>query len=263
MKNFKSLLIMAVAFVTPGTWCQSANGMALIKLTAFVDAISGSVRGSVFAKNKGGSYVRGKGVVSNPQTQFQSAVRSVFASISQAWRNLTAAQRSAWNSAVSDYPYQSRLGETKQLSGFALHQKLNLNLHAAGDSPTLQAPLAPAEVTGLEDLEAVVDVGAGDEITITTNTGGTIPAEMKYVVFATPSLSAGVTNVNKQYRKIGVATGSGLGGLQGGFDAKSIYEAKFGVPSEGETIGFKCRPINTNTGQDGAEISVLATVVST
>lgn len=236
--------------------------MALIKLTAVVDAISGKLNGTVFAKNKGGAYMRSRGLVSNPNTQFQTAVRSIFANIAQAWRELTSAQRSAWNSAVSDYPYQNRLGDTKTLSGFALHQKLNLNL-AAIDEGQLSAPVAPAEVQGLEDLEATVDVGAGDEITLLTNTGGTINADMKYIVYATPSLSAGVTNLNKEFRQIGVATGSGIGGLQSGYDAKAEYEAKFGVPSEGEVVGFKCRPVNATTGQSGAEITVVATVVST
>lgn len=261
MKSIFKLFMLAVSFLTPGAWCASASGMALIKLTAVVDAISGSVRGTVFARNKGGAYIRGKGVVSNPNTVKQSAVRSIFTNIAQAWRALTASQRSAWNSAVSDYPYQNKLGETKQYSGFSLHQKLNLNLAAIDEAP-IAAPLAPEGTAGLSDLTATVDVGAGDEITVT----GSFPSfnpNCKYAVYATPSVSAGVSNVNKLFRQIGIAEGNGLGGLSTGYDAKAGYEAVFGVPSENETVGFKVRPINSLTGESGNDITYNATVVST
>lgn len=257
MKSIFKLFALALSFLTPGAWCASASGMALIKLTAVVDSISGSVRGTVFARNKGGAYIRGKGVVSNPQTQKQSAVRSTFSAISQAWRGLTSEERSAWNSAVSDYPYQNKLGETKQLSGFALHQKLNLNLAAVGAN-LIDAPLAPAVVAGLEDLSASIDVGAADEMILSTSALAA-DANTEYVVFATPSVSAGVTNVNKLFRQIATATGAEL---LADFDVQSAYTAEFGTPSEGETVGFKCRPVNVNTGQNGAEVKTLTTVVS-
>lgn len=236
--------------------------MALIKTTAFLDTISGSIRGSVFAHNKGGAYVRGKGLVANPQTQKQSAVRSVFASIAQAWRVLTAEERSAWNAAVSDYPYQNRIGETKMLSGFGLHQKLNLNLLSAGKNP-ISAPLAPASVAGLDSLIAVVDVGAGDAITVQGSATTAFDTDTEYIVYATPSVSAGVSNVNKLYRKLKTVAGTGINGIGNPTDVKTEYIATFGAPSEGETVGFKVVPVNINTGQSGTEIKVLTTVVST
>ena len=53
-----------------------------IKYSALVMGVSGKLNGSVGATNKGGAYLRNKGVVSNPNTPAQAAVRSRFGSLS-------------------------------------------------------------------------------------------------------------------------------------------------------------------------------------
>ena len=97
--------------------------MALIKTTAIVDAISGKIQGTVFARNKGGAYARGRGVVTNPRSAAQMRVRSMFAAVSQAWRTLTQIQVQDWNTLASETTYQNRLGDSRNYTGKALFKK--------------------------------------------------------------------------------------------------------------------------------------------
>lgn len=65
----------------------------------FLNAIlSGKLGGTVYARNKGGYYVRSYAVPTNPKTVAQSAARSTFAGALTAWHSLTEAEKSAWNS---------------------------------------------------------------------------------------------------------------------------------------------------------------------
>lgn len=231
--------------------------MALIKLTAFLDSISGKVNGSVFSRNKGGAYVRGKGVVSNPQSVAQSGVRAVFGAISQAWKGLTEIQRDAWNAATSNFPYQNRLGDTKQLSGFALHQKLNNNLATIGEA-FITTPPQPQEVAALTSLEPTVIM---DEAEMALQAKGTFtnPSSVagKVLIFATPHLSPGISNFANELRLIGVYT---IADIVAGKDVTDDYEALFGSLVEGGKIGFKSYVIDTSTGQNSAELKTSMVV---
>lgn len=231
--------------------------MALIKLTAFLDSISGKVNGSVFSRNKGGAYVRGKGVVSNPQSLAQSAVRAVFGAISQAWRGLTENQRDAWNAASANFPYQNRLGDAKTLSGFALHQKLNNNLATIGE-PFITNPPQPQEVSAITTLKATPDINSTPKTLVIEGTF-TDPSSIagKVVLFATPNLSPGISNFNNEYRLIGTYTIPEIVNKQ---DVIDDYEELFGEPLDGSKIGFKAYVIESNTGQSSAPIKTAAIV---
>lgn len=232
--------------------------MALIKLTAFLDSISGKVNGSVFSRNKGGAYVRGKGIVSNPQSVAQSSVRAIFGAISQAWRGLTEVQRDAWNAATSNFPYQNRLGDTKVLSGFALHQKLNNNLSTIGQ-PFIANPPQPMEVAAMTDLDAVVEVGGvSTTMNITGQFTDPLSVAAKVALFATPPLSPGVSNYKNELRLVEVYD---IADLVATKDINADYESVFGAAIEGSKIGFKAQVISISTGQASAEIqySTIAT----
>lgn len=232
--------------------------MALIKLTAFLDSISGKVNGSVFSRNKGGAYVRGKGIVSNPQSIAQSGVRAVFGAISQAWKGLTEIQREAWNAATANFPYQNRLGDTKQLSGFALHQKLNNNLATIGQ-PFVTIPPQPQEVSAVTSLDLDIDVSTSPP-TMTVKGTFTDPSSVagKVVLFATPNLSPGVSNFNNELRLIGTYN---IAAIVAGEDVYDDYSPVFGDPVVKSKIGFKAFVIETTTGQSSAEVkdSTIAT----
>ncbi|HSH66770.1 MAG TPA: HMG-box domain-containing protein [Bacteroidia bacterium] len=231
--------------------------MALIKMTAIVDSISGKLNGSVFARNKGGAYVRSKSVVSNPNTPLQQAVRSVFSAISQAWRDLTTEERKSWNEAVEYYKYTNVFGDLRTLSGKALFQKLNgnrLNVGLSIDSTVN----APTDVIGIARLSTELSIAVGtNAIEFTADLPQPLEDSQYFVLEATPSLSQGIDNAANRFRKVAVAN------LAAAVDSMTqadfatlpetlwgLYTAKFGTPQEGAKVFLRIKPINMN-GQAG------------
>ena len=216
--------------------------MALIKLTAIVDNISGKLNGTVFAKNKGGHYMRSKSKPTNPRTAQQMAVRGAFGAISAAWRSLPEAARNAWNEIASDFPYINKLGDSKVLSGFALHQKLNRNIGLVGGA-ALQYPPAPEGVGTISEITPDFDVAR----LRFTGAGLSQPGQSnKVVVYATPAISPGVSNFQNRLRQIKVAD---FDDLATAIDFTSDYSSLFGAPVVGQKIGIAVRVINENTGE--------------
>lgn len=248
------LIMTATALFDVNHSMEGIKSNALIKLTAFMDAISGSVAGTVFARNKGGAYAKSKSNPTNPQTVAQQTVRAAFASIAQSWRGLANQQRAAWDAATDDYPYQNRLGETKTYSGSALHQSLNLNLNSIGVSP-ITAPLLPTTVAQLTNLSVVANASAG---TMVATAGfATNPGSVTCAVFATESSSAGRTNLKNRLRKIAIVDGSALSGT----DLYTDYVAIFGVPISGAKIAYEIRTVNKTTGQGTAPYYIVQIVL--
>ena len=242
--------------------------MALIKTTAIVDSISGKLNGTVFAKNKGGAYMRSKSTVSNPRTQAQQAVRSAFGSISQAWRDLSDEERDAWNSQTENYKYTNVFGDLKALSGKALFQQLNGNLLNVSQT-ILSAPLAPMDVIGGTDFAVplAIDLGAAtpaDKFVFELTLAQALEQNQYYVLEATPPLSPGVSNANNQFRQIAVAivpaTATELPSTDFSTPVYDSYVAVFGLPVVGSKIFVRIKPVASN-GQAGPYISTSTIVV--
>lgn len=223
--------------------------MALIKLTAIVDNISGKLNGTVFANNKGGHYMRSKSKPTNPQTAEQSLRRSVFASIASSWRELNQGQRNAWDQAAQDFPYTNRLGDTKILSGFSLHQKLNTNLTLVGQAAELAGPPSPQGVGSVVGaVGSYMLPGPGDqplsevEFDMEGKRAGT-----QVLVYATAGLSPGISNFNNRLRLIDVGPPALNGSTT--LNITAAYFDRFGTPTEGAKIGYGLRVINQTTGE--------------
>lgn len=213
-----------------------------------VVAGSGKLSGHVFARNRAGAYARTKVSPVNPRTVDQQNSRNRFTAISQAWRGLDANQRAGWDGAVQDYAKTDIFGDLKNPSGFNLFQRLNNNLLNIGEAL-------------VEDCPAAQSVPAFDSLALTCVTGTpamtiafapAIPATVICKVFATPPVSQGKSFVRSQYRQIGTidttfSTGNSL---------KTLYDAKFGAPTEnGVKIFVWLVPVVIATGQAGVGIA--------
>lgn len=223
--------------------------MALIKLTAIVDNISGKLNGTVFANNKGGHYMRSKSKPTNPQTAEQSLRRSVFASIASSWRELNQGQRNAWDQAAQDFPYTNRLGDTKILSGFSLHQKLNTNLTLVDQTAELAGPPSPQGVGSV-----IGAIGSFILPTLPDSPLSEIELEMEgrrqnttILVYATAGLSPGISNFNNRLRLISYGPPA-LNGTTT-LEITDEYIDRFGTPTVGSKIGYGLRVINNLTGE--------------
>ena len=187
-------------------------------------------------------------------TAAQSAVRAVFGTISQLWRTLTDAERSAWKGATDDYPYQNRLGDTRTLSGSALHQKLNLNL-ASVEADFLSSPLLPIAIDQPTSAGVAFDTALSKAV-VRAEFVGTPTVNTSIAIFATESSSAGRTNLKNRLRKIDVVTADALDS----YDCWTNYVAVFGVPSAGANVAIEFRPVQTQTGQGGAKLYTVSQV---
>lgn len=221
--------------------------MASIKFGNVVVDMRGKISGNVYSKNKGGAYSRVRVVPSNPNSSYQAAVRATFTSLSQAWRGLTAVQRTSWNQAVGNFPRINRIGDAHNLSGNALYVSLNKNLADVGISAISSAP-APASVTAVAVTTAVADTTLQ---TLVITLTGAVPANTSLKVFLTETLSAGVNSPGTKLRQIA----SYGNGDPAALTLTTPYLAKYGaIGAAGSKVFYEIIPVNETTGQLGASI---------
>lgn len=231
--------------------------MALIQFSNLVNDIRGSSGGNVFSRNRSGAYVRNRTAPLNPQTTSQSAARSLFGNLAQAWRALTAEQRAQWNAAVDDYPYLNKLGQTRTYSGQQLFMTLNRNLQSV-DTAQLDSPAAPAGVGTVASmtLTAVASTGVITVTPVINDEDG----NTEYSVLATRPVSAGRNFAGRSTkRSIDVYTEAAL---EAGADIGTTYASIFGpiTGQAGSKIFVTVFGVNTVTGQKGTPFTVSAII---
>lgn len=198
-----------------------------LKFGAIVVDGRGKIGGHVASKNGAGAYLRTKVTPTNPQTARQSFVRALFASITSAWSGLTADQIAAWNEAVSDWTTTNVFGDLKKPSGKALFQRLNNQAQSAG---LAGFTAVPAKMALPDAIVTAVPIGIGaGELDLT---GASIAAGVQVVVFASPPVSNGTTNVKSKMRQIYYAAGNAYSNTAA-FDA---YEDKYGALTLGQKV---------------------------
>lgn len=224
-----------------------------IKWGALVVDGRGKLGGHVAAQNKGGSYLRTKVTPSNPQTVAQTSVRSIFASISQAWSGLTAAQIVAWNAAVEDWKKTNIFGDLKLPSGKALFQRLNQELVTVGEA---LLTLPPAKV---DSPEAIVTAAQFDITNTTLTLTGVDPAgSFAIKLFSSGPVSNGTTFVKNLMRMVGYTA---MGDNYVPLDGYNAYVAKFGAPVTGQKIYVGVKYV-AESGQATQLQTLLATIVA-
>lgn len=229
--------------------------MAKVLFSAFLADMRGKVNGTVFSKNRGGAYARTKVTPTNPQTLAQNLVRSVLTGLSQAWRALTAAQRSAWNAAVGGFPRTNVFGNPKTLSGHQLYVGLNAQLEAAG-AATISTPPTPTGAPAVATFTGAAAAGAG---TFTAAYApDPVPADSTLIIDATQQVSPGKSNLSNLYRQIQTAAAAAISPA----DIAAAYVAKFGALTAGQKIGLRARIVNTNTGEVSGAVTAEVIVAA-
>lgn len=225
--------------------------MAKILTTAIVADIRNKLNGSVFSKNRYGSYVRTKVTPVNPQTTAQQNVRNVLAAFSANWRGLSQAERDSWTNAAPSFPSTDIFGMPKILSGNALYVKLNSNLQNAGASVLTSAP-TPGAIPPIASLS--VTAAAGTPAVSIVFTPSPVFTDTALKIEATPPIAPGISFVKNRFRVIGYVPAAGTSP----YNALTDYNAKFGDPVEGQKIFIRVTVINLLTGQMGIPIQAVA-----
>lgn len=229
--------------------------MAKILMTAIVADIRNKLNGSVFSKNKAGAYIRTKVTPVNPQTTAQQNQRNILSTWSQGWRGLTFAQRSGWNSAAVNFPYTDIFGNIKQLSGFQLYCKLNINLNIAGAAGIDDAPM-PVEIPAITDLQIAADDSANSYTVTFAPTP--VPADFAMIVDVVANVGTGKTFVKNLFRNVSVLAAAATSPNV----ISAAVIAKFGEPVTGLQVFARARFISTITGQSGVPIQAQSVIVA-
>lgn len=117
--------------------------MALAKYGPQVVQLSGSIAGSVYARNRFGNYVRPRTKPVNPQSPRQSAARVIMMYLAEAWREspLTDVIRAAWQTYADSVNWNNRLGEQVTLTGFNMFVRGNAAALNIGEDMKVDAPV--------------------------------------------------------------------------------------------------------------------------
>lgn len=227
--------------------------MALVKFSALISEMRNKLNGSVFARNRGGNYLRNKVTPNNPKTVAQVAARNLLATFSQKWRTLTEAQRLAWRSAVDAYKKTNVFGDVVTPSGNILFTRLNVNLSLIGQS-SISVPPTPSGVEQLNEITVTAD-STTPSLTIAVDPDP-IPADTYAIVEATPSMSPGIYNANTAFRVVEVFDPAQISPL----DITTKWGDKFGTLQAGSKLHVRVKFVNGKTGEVGLPISASAII---
>lgn len=224
--------------------------MAIIKPSELITSISGKIGGSVFVNSPQGFYLRRNSYSQNPRTPRQQVQKSVLASISPLWRQLSAVQRSSFVAASVDYQYINRSGGISTRTGYGLFLFLNNNLNLISQSLVTTAPLfvvAP-------ELLLVSWSLVGGNITLVP-TGWSAPIAL--VLYGTLVSGNNVLYKESNLKYLAVwYTGGGNGPINATFS----YTQRYGPIPLGSVLYFRIKGVVRTTGQTGLFSNVLRTV---
>lgn len=227
--------------------------MAKVKFSALISEMRNKLNGSVFARNRGGAYLRTKVTPLNPQSIAQVAARNLLTQFSQAWRTLTQAQRDAWNAAVSQFSTTDVFGDVVNPTGAQLYNRLNINIANAGGT-AISVPPAPVGADALSSLS--IDAQQTGDVFDVTFAPGTVPAGHTLYVESTPCLSPGISNASAQYRAIGTVAAAATSPA----DLSTEQINKFGGLVAGQKIFIRAKLINKVTGEVSQSLTASAIV---
>lgn len=114
----------------------------LIKLGGGITAMSGSLAGTTFARNRFGAYGRPRTKPVNPKSARQLASRILMMFLAEQWGDspMSDAIRDAWQTYASSYTGLNRLGEQVTHTGFNAFVACNSARLTAGGSLITAAP---------------------------------------------------------------------------------------------------------------------------
>lgn len=193
--------------------------------------------------NKGGAYLRGKTIPTNPRSSYQVATRTRLADLMARWRStLTGPQRAGWDTYAKNVSTVDALGNTISLSG--------PNWYVGANTLRLQASLAavdaPPTVFALADLSPLTGTtyaSAGTALIGWSGVDGwqTAPtASAGVAIFASRPQNATINYFSGPYRYAGVIQSAASAGA-------SVVTLPFPAGPAGSKIFFKAAAL----GGDG------------
>ena len=114
-----------------------------VKFGALVSAMTGTVGGQTIQRSQHGTILRTKPIPRKSRSSAQSYNRTNFAVVSQAWRDLTQANRDSWDAVAVNWSAFDSFGDPITLSGYEVFVRASFGLVSFGGAivPTGSNPL--------------------------------------------------------------------------------------------------------------------------
>ncbi len=206
-----------------------------------IAAISGSIGGTTFSHNRGGTYARNRSIPVVSTTTFALNAKARLATASSAWRALTDANRAAWLSWALQNPVTDTLGFPRHLTGHQAYIALSVRLAIIGTAANADPPIIGAP-SGLLTVIQDGDIGLGDvDIEFTASP---LAATSLLWIQAAVTNSQGIANVNNLYRFLGVSAAAETSP----FDDQSLVETRLGTLIVGQKLHTKVSVLDNTTG---------------
>jgi len=217
--------------------------------------LSRSAGSTTAGHNRYGAYLRNRVIPTNPVTEAQTAVRDQFSNVTQAWRELTEAQRAQWNAFGPEIVRTDSLGETYTLNGQTAFMYVNRNRITCGQAILEDAPAVDPPDALLTATATLTDTPTMSLAYTTTPLG----TNDKLLIFATRGVSQGKNFLpNGDYKLISVTAAAAASPA----NILAAYQAVFGDPILDEKIFFKLKVVRQTTGQSTSTLQITGTVVA-
>lgn len=217
--------------------------------------LSRSAGSTTAGHNRYGAYLRNRVIPTNPVTEAQTAVRDQFSNITQAWRELTEAQRAQWNAFGPEIVRTDSLGETYTLNGQTAFMYVNRNRITTGQAILEDAPDVDPPDAILTATPTLTDTPTMS-IAYTATPLGT---NDKLLIFATRGVSQGKNFLpNGDYKLIFISAAAAASPA----NILTAYQAVFGDPILDEKIFFKLKVVRQTKGQSTSTLQVASIVVA-
>lgn len=230
--------------------------MALFTPGAVVGQISGRVAGNVFSHNRGGPYIRNGTIPTLVTSEAAINAKARLAAQSQAWDNLTAAQRLAWLEWARSNPVVNRLGSQVTIGGNAAFVGINTRLARIPATPLTDPPIADPP-TALDTMTLAIDIGIG--ASGITYTPTPLAANQRIWLRACVLNNPAVNYVENLLRLIEVSPAA----QASPFDFVVSLALRFGTLAVGQKVVVRAHVIDDTTGLLSAPIQDETIIVST
>lgn len=215
--------------------------MALFTPGPTVAAVSGSIGGTVYSRNRYGAYMRFRAVPVTSTTEKAIAAKNRFAAATTAWQELTDAQRASWRMWALSNPIVGALGFSQTLTGHAAFTGNHARLSVWGFPTITDPPITPAP-TPLTAVSVVADKTLGTAAI--TFLATPLAANVALWIRGCYVSSAGITWVNNLYRDIASTPIAQISP----YDAFADIELALGEMVIGHRLILLVAPWDTTTG---------------
>ena len=177
--------------------------MARIQLASNNDDIRGKIGNIVYGKGRSVHTQRKRVKPTNPQTSFQTRVRSLVSAFSSAWRSLTQDQMLSWNQLALQSFKSNVFGGKYHTTGHKLFIATNVNAALVEYTSTIYGPANPDHPHYSGAINTFT-VSQGGPINVSIFLEEVIPTGAYLVVEATPMFSPGISAFKRKFVPIKV-----------------------------------------------------------